>query len=80
MKNIFENAYFGKPYKTRDDKRAIFSHTFFSKEDNETFAILMVPNENVTEENYDYLRTLVVSLDGTWHEKKYPSSNDIISE
>lgn len=23
-KNIFENAYFGKPYKTRDGKRALF--------------------------------------------------------
>ena len=23
MKNIFENAYFGKPYKTRDGRKAI---------------------------------------------------------
>lgn len=24
MKNIFENAYFGKPYKTRDGRKAIY--------------------------------------------------------
>lgn len=24
MKNIFKNAYFGKPYKTRDDKKALY--------------------------------------------------------
>lgn len=26
MKNMFENAYFSKPYKTRDNKKAIFSN------------------------------------------------------
>lgn len=26
MKNIFENAYFGKPYKTRDGRKAVFSN------------------------------------------------------
>lgn len=24
MKNIFENAYFGKPYKTRDERKALY--------------------------------------------------------
>lgn len=80
MKNIFKNAYFGKPYKTRDGRKVIYSHTFFSKEDNETFAILMFHNENVTEDNCDHLATLVVSLDGTWHRKKHTSPIDVVSE
>lgn len=27
MENIFKNAYFGKPYKTRDGRKAIFWHS-----------------------------------------------------
>lgn len=30
-KNIFENAYFGKPYRTRDERKAIYKDTFFRK-------------------------------------------------
>lgn len=80
MNNIFKNAYFGKPYKTREGRTVIFSHTFFSKEDNETFAILMFHNENVTEDNADHLATLVVSLDGSWHRKKHTSPLDVVSD
>lgn len=80
MENIFNNAYFGKPYRMRSGQKALFSHTFFSKEDNEDFALLMIPQEPKTEYNKDSLKELLVSLDGTWHRKKYESSNDIIGE
>lgn len=30
-KNIFEDAYFGKPYKTRDGRKAIYKDTFLEK-------------------------------------------------
>ena len=31
MKNIFENAYFGKPYKTRDGRKAIYHYCIKGK-------------------------------------------------
>lgn len=31
MNNIFENAYFGKSYKTRDGKKALYQRNFLSK-------------------------------------------------
>lgn len=81
MKNIFENAYFGKVYKTRDGKKAIFSHTEYSEEDNETFAYLMIENKGVVSNcSESELNCLLVSLDGTWHAKKYESEDDIVSE
>lgn len=36
MVNIFENAYFGKPYKTRDNRKAIFIGKF---EDGDPFTL-----------------------------------------
>lgn len=39
MSNIFENAYFGKQYKTRDDRKAIYSYCIKGKP-NEHFLIV----------------------------------------
>lgn len=80
MNNIFENAFFGKVYKTRDNRKAIFSHIFYSKADNEEFAVLIVPKTCITDFNADTTSSLNVSLDGLWHLKKYDSPNDIVSE
>lgn len=38
MKNIFNNSYFGKPYKTIDGRKALFSR--FVGNENERYAIL----------------------------------------
>ena len=49
MKNIFENAYFGKPYKTRGGKKAIFWKSMNSNNTDiallcEDFCISVNPN------------------------------------
>lgn len=50
MKNIFENAYFGKSYKTRDGKKAIYhgSKKYKSSDGKVwTYHYLMIEPENV---------------------------------
>lgn len=65
MENIFKNAYFGKPYKTRDGRRALFM-----RKDEGTFDL-------ETEESYNPVRadgTFLYTKEG------YESSCDIVSE
>lgn len=64
-KNIFENTYFGKPYKTRDGRKAIFS-----RKDGYTFDL-------ETEESYNPVREDGSFL---YNKEGYESSCDIISE
>lgn len=47
MKNIFENAYFGKQYKTRDGRKAIYAH--IAKND---YHLLLIQDE-VTSRIYE---------------------------
>lgn len=66
MKNIFKNAYFGKPYKTRDGRKAIF----LRREENPNYYMLLVKSD------FDFKR-IVVYFNGKHFYKKY---NDIVSE
>lgn len=65
MKNIFENAYFGKAYKTRDGRKAIFS-----RKDGDTFDL-------ETEDSYNPVRSDGSFL---YTKEGYESSSDIVSE
>lgn len=65
MENIFENAYFGKAYKTRDGKKALFS-----RKDGDTFDL-------ETEECYNPVRSDGSFL---FTKEGYESCGDIISE
>lgn len=73
MKNIFKNAYFGKPYKTRDGRKAVYSHCI----DNKIY--LMYPhyyiNNYSTYVNYEY-----VDKKGYSYDNQHLSDDDIISE
>lgn len=80
MTDMFKNAYFGKAYQTRDGKKVIFSHTVYSDEDNELFAYLMSEHQGISSFSESELNCLRVSMDGTWHSKKYESNNDVVSE
>lgn len=64
-KNIFENAYFGKAYKTRDGRKAIFS-----RKDGDTFDLETEESYNPVREDGSFLYT----------KEGYESSCDIISE
>lgn len=66
MNSIFENAYFGKPYKTRDGRKAIYKYRF----------------TNSTKTTYncvikEFEKDLEYTLDG---KSLYSSNLDIISE
>lgn len=65
MKNIFENAYFGKPYKTRDGRKALFS-----RKDGDIFDL-------ETEDSYNPVRLDGSFL---YTKEGYESSGDIVSE
>lgn len=65
MKNIFENAYFGKAYKTRDGRKALFS-----RKDGDTFDL-------ETEDSYNPVRSDGSFL---YTKEGYESNSDIVSE
>ena len=65
MLNIYENAYFGKPYKTRDGRKALFS-----RKDGDTFDL-------ETEDSYNPVRSDGSFL---YTREGYDSDNDIVSE
>lgn len=73
MNNIFKNAYFGKPYKTRDGRKAVYSHCI----DNKIY--LMYPhyyiNNDSTYVNYEY-----VDKKGYSYDNQHLSDDDIVSE
>lgn len=72
-KNIFENAYFGKPYKTRDGRKAIFK--FFIPNSNMVRVSIM----EYTNNEWDYN----LFIDGTSTDKELADIHkdwDIISE
>lgn len=74
MGNIFENAYFGKPYKTRDERKVIYCGTF---ENNSLFNTKVVINTDVDQAS-DY-------IDFRWYTQEGKSSiadspADIVSE
>lgn len=67
MKNIFENAYFGKAYKTRDGRLAIFLRR---QEPNSKYYLLL------TKADFDFKR-ITVNLNGKC---PYEKNNDIVSK
>lgn len=72
MNNIFENAYFGKPYKTRDDKKAIFLGL------KNPYEVFMLYNVSMT--NYPILDARKVrAYDGKIY-TTLESGGDIVSE
>lgn len=66
MKNLFQNAYFGKAYKTRSGSKAIF----LKRKEITNYYILLVKSD------FDFKR-IIVSNDGKHFYKKY---YDIVSE
>jgi len=64
--NIFENASFGKQYKTRDGRKAIY----LRRKDETNYYILLVPDD------FDFIR-IIVDQKGKHFYKKY---FDIVSE
>lgn len=67
MSNLFEDAYFGKPYKTRDGSKAIFLRR---TEPNSNYYMLLIQSD------FDYKR-ITVNYKGKHFYKKY---YDIVSE
>lgn len=69
MENIFENAYFGKAYKTRDERKAIY----INESTIDKGAVLIVYE--------DSLSTHRIMKDGHyWATPNIESGNDIVSE
>lgn len=66
MKSMFENAYFGKPYKTRNESKAIFLRTF----------VCNGYNYYVSTGELEYS----VREDGKVDKNLYPYAEDIVSE
>ncbi|MBQ0047733.1 MAG: hypothetical protein KBT33_09545 [Prevotellaceae bacterium] len=73
MKNIFENTYFGKPYKTRDGRKALYCYKYDSHEH-----ALIVDGD----EEFWYVRDdgLVYDWDDSYMDSSYYSDKDIVSE
>ena len=69
MKNIFENAYFGKPYKTRDCRKAIYLTKYKHGE---------LVNELAIEDSEAGRRFYLYADNGSFYHK--PSCEDIVSE
>ena len=71
--NIFKDAFFGKPYKTRDGRKAIYLYKFDSHE----HAIFVEGDEET-----EYVRDdgLPYDWDDSYMDSSYYTDKDIVSE
>lgn len=85
MKNIFENAYFGKPYKTRDGRKVLF--LYYDYETNPHSYNCWVKgvghiNYNIIGKPYDYPNDSCTELDiiSEWQEEINEKELDKLAE
>ena len=71
--NLFENAYFGKPYKTRDGRKALYCYKFTKN----SYALIVEGGDE-----FWYVRDdgLVDDWDDSFMDSSYYTDNDIVSE
>lgn len=72
-KNLFKEVYFGKPYKTRDGKKALYCYKFT----NNSHALIIEGDEE-----FWYVRDdgLVDDWDDSYMDSSYYTVKDIVSE
>lgn len=75
MENIFENAYFGKPYKTRDGRKALYLDSFYRLTGEKHVLAIEHMEDNLLYVFSDGMYEPVGAIDD-----RKENNNDIISE